>query len=315
MKHRDVFLEDMKRLGFEDPFLGDVYDKVLADGLEQKLDWRSDFGDDRMLYRLDIGIDNERLPYLAGFKATLIKTHPIEHGIFAGVDTGALEEQLKKGDWNTDMDVVSDLFGSILTLTTSKSEKANEIGERLQARYWLGTSLTNHLKLDRLLSRFGRSHYFLLAGKIGKVTAKQAYNLISGRPRLLMDFFAPALRPETWVGLKSKGGEFEEVIYDGCDIVSKLQQVNIKELKNERTGLQLLERFADGDLVPATLVRLGVEIPVCLSADPKGKCPVMVDADGRNLYIDRPLSRRDTAKEKVEKMPSSGRKKGNGTGI
>lgn len=313
--HRDSFLADMRRMGFDDPLLEGEYDAVQLSKMGKSTMLYTDFGEDRMLYRLDLELDENKRPFFNGFKATLIKTHPIVHGVFSGVNTRELEEQLKKGGWNTDMDILSDLFGRIMTLTTSTCEQAKDIAQRLQARYWLGTTLSNQLNLDRLHSQFGYSHYFLLAGKMGKVTANQAYNLLSGRPVLRLDFFGHGLRPEMFVGLRLKGREFEELKYDGFDIGAKLLEINLKEVKSEESGLELIDRLRDGDCAPATLIRLGIEIPVYLSVDADRKCLLMFDADGQRLYINASAQRDRIAKERSEKIASSTRKKGNGNGL
>lgn len=315
--HREQFVAEAGRLGFDDPFLESQYDMMATEWMESyQMDQTIDFGDDRMLFRLDLKLDESGLPYLHGYEAMLLKTHPIlHHGMFNGIDTTELENRLKQGDWNSDMEELSKLFEQLTKLTTSGNATARDIAERLEARYWVATPVDNHINVDRWKERFGRAHYFRLDGGFGDITVRQAYNLLSGRQMVRFEQARPDRYTGYWFGLKRLANPsvvnkerrcFEEVRYNGFDIAGGLRELCIKEMGSKRTGIMLIRSLTEGDLAPATMETNGLEIPVYLSANPQEKSINIYDKDLKELDIGESVSlKNDTGEGKTESKPAN----------
>lgn len=317
--HREQFISDVRRLGFDDPFLENYYNMMVLQGLEQhQLNETIDCGDDRVLYRLDLKPDEAGLPALQGYTATLLKTHPVRHGVFEGIDTRTLENRLKQGDWKINMDEFSDLYEQITRLTISGNTVTMDIAQRLEARYLMGTVADSHINTDWLKLRFGRDHYFDISEPFGEITPKQAYNLMSLRPVIRFMQSAPNHFRGYWFSLKpfkpavalKEGKWFEELYQEGFDLATKLRELSVREMETKRGGTSLIRQLIEGDLALATMNMDGKWIPVRLSVNPEEKSLVIYDGNLREISLDTYLEKNKGEKKGPITKKNKGKSKG-----
>lgn len=283
MQRKDQFLADVKKLGFDDPFLEHYYDLFVdKKKLYYILSDTIDFEDSRMLYNIDWRVDEDGFPFLKGYEATLLKTHPIDHGVFSEIDTAELEKEMAAINWNTELSELPGLYEKILELKSSKDLNATDVAERLEARYWTGTAVSNFLQLEQYKVKFGKSHFFDLKGDISDVTSQQAYHLLSGRfifrfEQTLTEGYKPnwfGLKENNIVGTNKTKKQFREVRYEEFDLHPLLNKYGIKGIKSSSGGQAIKRNLANGDITAAIMVHAGKEYPVHL----------IVDADSQNLY-------------------------------
>jgi hypothetical protein len=164
-----------------------------------------------------------------GYQAILIPHLPIEHGLYNGIDSRELEDQMAQIDWHDDKrlftfeeDVepkftpkVADIQEQLFRL--SKDMAGADIADRLQLKYWSDATFFEGVLLqsawDLLDTLPKRQQQFSL-----DITAKAACNLLHGRavlnhPRQKID-----TEELQWVRLdldNKKGGVYKTVTIDG----------------------------------------------------------------------------------------------------
>lgn len=322
-QHREQFIADVRRAGFDDPFLEQHYNLVVQEGMENyRLGETLVFDNSRMLYQLDIQADEQGFPFLHGYQAALLKTHPITHSVFEGVDTRSLEIDMKAVDWNNQLDELPKVFSQIMQLKASGDSEATDIAERLEARYWTGTAAGRHLQLDYLKERFGQVHYFEATGGIGNINSRQAFNLLSGRHLVRFEQIQSGSYTGYWFGLKPLDPEalpgehkqFSEERYDGFDLVAVLRNLRITEMDDRRKSFILIRQLIEGDATPATIMSEGKEIQIRLTVDAAQALLNTLDDQGNTVplrqFPDEKNSVLPVAEKKLQK-----RKRGKGNGI
>lgn len=321
-QHKEEFLAEIRALGFDEGFLDDYYDMLLQ-GRQPSVSWQEyqDFENGRMLLEPELILAESNLPYLYGYRATLLETHPIHHGIYGGIDTQVLENRLKEGEWSSGPAVHSELFAQTTELALSGNKIAKDISQRLEARYWIGTSAAQNINVDWLLKCFGKTHYFSCDQKgLNNVSIIQAYNLISGRPVLHFEQTSPNAYTGYWFGLKrlqkpliSKDKEpvwFEEKRYPGFDPFCLLELSAIKEMKQADLGLPLFRQLLSGNIAAATVMIGGKEQPCRISADAENNRLFLRDDHGVEICIRKGTLNQE--RKSIKKISSQKKNKRNG---
>ncbi|MBK1439788.1 hypothetical protein JHJ32_07325 [Parapedobacter sp. ISTM3] len=315
----DGFLEVVGIFELDDPFIAHYHGLMVKNNLsEYRYHLTKTFGpqNNRIDYAVDLGLDGGGKPYLHGYRATLFDTHPIEHGVFGGIDTRELEERMKDKDWNNSLPELPGVFRDIVQLSLCGREKAVDIAERLEARYWLGTPVEIHLNIGRLREKFAKEHYFQAAFAPSNITAKKAYNLLSGRFIVRYEDTRPGYYKATWVGLKQVDGaasakSFEEAVYPDFEYGVQLRQLGVLEMATREKGYPLIGCLMDGDLVPANIITGEHVRPVWLSVDPGKRRVVVHGEDLRELDISAATPEQDSTEIREDKLSEAlGAKKG-----
>lgn len=324
------FLEVVTALGLEDPFIAYYYELMVKNTLsEYQYKITKELGQEKnkVEYRVDLALDSAGEPYVKGYRVTMLDTHPLEHGVFAGIDTRELEERMKGKDWNNNLPDLPEVFRDIIRLKLSGSDKAIDVAERLEARYWLGTPVEMHLNIKGLKEKFSKEHYFGTTAVMASVTAKKAFNLLSGRYIVRFEDVLPGIFSANWTGLKQVGSAssdkvFEEVLYPDFGYGVHLRELGVTEMASPESGVALLGSLMDGDLASANLATDGLEIPVYLSVDPVKKCINVLDRDMKVLDIGKTMRKSVEKGNEIDGTPpvrrkkkDKGRKKSNGKGI
>lgn len=314
--HREAVMAEMRRLGFDDPLMEIRYDMLATNGLESyQVSQSVDFGDDRMLFQLDLKMDGNGLPYLHGYEAMLLVTHPIPHARFRDIDTKNLEDRLKRGEWNSDMDELSAIFGQLVELTSIGDDRASDIAARLEARYWLGKSVSSHINVDRLKERFTRRHYFEITGTISDIIAKQAYNLLCGRAIIRFKQINPCQRDGYWFWLEALDDskttrDYETVLsHEWFNPELTMKKLPIDLTASKRAKDIIVQGLIDGDLTHANITVNGKDIPVFLSVNPRKKTIEIYDMDRKELDVGELVSqeKKATQENKVASAIKKGR--------
>lgn len=324
-QHKRQFLSEMELMGLKEALLGGYYD-VLAAGKQVRVSWQEydDIGNTRILYEPELRLDAFSLPYLYGYTATLLETHPIHHGIYEQIDTEQLEGQLKEGKWLTDAVLFSQLYARITELSVCGNSSAKDIAQRLEARYWLGTTVDRCVNGDLLRKKFGRKHFFHCGQQgVSNVSLLQAYNLMSGRPVLRFEETKPTVYTGYWFGLKrfqkpliSMDRElvwFEEKRYPGFVPHLLLRNLPIKDIEQEGSEMLLVQQLVNGGFAH-TVIKIAGEKRSCqICADAENNRLRLFNAKSQefSLLISSPEKKIEQPLNKKKKPPPFKRTKGN----
>lgn len=176
----------LERLGFTNPYMKRYL--RACNGMEDiPYNQRERYGDDEMSWQVHIAKDAGGRYHPADYTAILLKTHPVPHGTFAGINTRELEERMKATGWQRfaygtavlDRNA-SAIIDDIFTLLR-EGGPAKDIASRLELRYWLHTPIEQHINIFSDIARYQRRHDFRLKGDVSDVTARESYNLLCGR--------------------------------------------------------------------------------------------------------------------------------------
>ncbi len=177
------------------------------------------YEDEQMFYDFKFRKDHQFDAYkLEGYKATHRKPIEIEHKVINGIDTGELEERMKKMDWyahfnnsvkspdNPKDEKIAKVISDLYELDAHQNIEGIRIQELLQLKYFPESVLDDWLK--DLCSKYEQSRKFTATDK-GFCNAHLAYHLLSGRLDALYEKLQP-LRLDQ---------------YPGIDIYSKLETI------------------------------------------------------------------------------------------
>lgn len=174
---------------------------------------------------------------------------------------------------------------------------------------------------------------FLVSHKHTTYTAKEAYNLMSGRAvnkdmaalQKVTDGDKARYKPtgnryNAWVELDfndaDKYGNFKQKIYsapDKLDVAKALEGQPISELQNADTTKWLVDSLHKGNRREVTFIEDGNERKAFLQADPKNVAIRQFDTDGTEL---QPLKAAETQSEKQsETEQGAGQKNGQSQGV
>lgn len=270
----DKLTERLSETGFTKPGMRDYLEG--CDGMETIPYYqRTRYGDDEMAWQVWITRKADTGLYEPdGYNAVLIRTHPVPHDVFGSIDTGELEERMKRIDWNKfdireknieELAQTSDIVDDVLQLAGSKSSKARDVAQRLQLRYWLHTPIEQRINIVKNIYRYEKRASFDLHGDIGDIHAKEAYNLLSGRG--VLKFHREQDRPDIFSGVWKQFHNNILQTYPAYDLMLLLRSLPIHELQNDSQGPQLIYDLIQGERVPIHLGRFGE--PAFIEADPK----------------------------------------------
>ncbi|TYR37402.1 hypothetical protein FXV77_05190 [Sphingobacterium phlebotomi] len=295
-QHKERFLSVMEVLGFDDPFLEQYYDLFVNEGMDNyQFAKLFDFEEGRMLCKLVLIADEHSLPYFKGVHAVLLKTHPISHGVFNGIDTLELENQMKVIDWNSQLDELPKIFGKITELKISGNKFAKDVAERLEVRYWSETAVAKHIKLNSIQDKFARFHLFDFDDPLGVLPVRYVYNLLCGRALMGLDlsrldplarsYFS--LQPKPPLGYRSPDKSFTEVNHPEFDLKTELGKYPLKDMQSLPQSSQLMYDLTRGNIAEGTLLISGNDYPVRIALGGKTLALHVVDKRNNLTPIDR----------------------------
>lgn len=236
---------------------------------------RDRIGDDEMSYELQIKPDKQGIYQPEKYTATLLSTHPILHGMYAGIDTWELEQRMKQTDWkNFTQWNVSDTHNSkiindVFQLLTSDSRYGKDIARRLELRYWLHTPMEQKVNILSHIGDYQKKFDFELSGGLTDITTREAYNLLSGRGVLMPDLNSNKPDVHIWDWKVLENGELKTV--PNYDLKSELEKLPLPDLKDFLKGPQLIYDLIIGDRVPVKMEKDGKMEIVLMEADPKAQ--------------------------------------------
>lgn len=152
--------------------------------------------------------------------------------------------------------------------------------------------------------------------KSSGVTAKEAYNLLSGRS-VNKDLTNREGQPyNAWLQLdfaeKDKNENFKIKQFHqnyGYDLVNELKKYPIKELNTEKDNLQLLKSLEKGNIQAVTFVKEGKEEKMFIEANPQYKNITVYDANMKRPFqgIEKKEEREpEKKKEQKESLKQEG---------
>jgi hypothetical protein len=273
---------------------------------------RSRIGDDEMSYQLTIKRDGASgLYYPEGYEATLLKTHPVPHGHFDGIDTLKLEQRLKEVNWNEYIpkstrqdDKAFKVILDVVDLAVWQNKEAQDISKRLQLRYWLHTPVEQDLNVAQDISHYQKTHYFELNKGLDDMQIRAAYNLLSGRSVLKFIQGEPRSFHGHWKKLVN--GRLET--FPDFDFMAPLKALPLKEVKENRIDTLFIYKLISGDQMNVHLEKDNMPMYLHVNA-----------ADQKiQLYDDEWLIRQqritDQPQKKTSKTPIRQKKPGRNKG-
>lgn len=256
------FLEELHGVGFTDPMLEFLFDQVSS----------SEAGRTRILQRYNEGLaaydllfktDPLEGPYLDSYTATVWITGSIRHL----PETLALEERLREVDWTASEGQQRErsyhalplIWPELERLLHVKDSKRFYIGAQLMTKYWLGTWVENHLKMEPFKELFERKYTFRNS-PMASFTSVQAFNLLCGRPVLCYREKAPGIRHRYRYWLEENDGLLQ-INAKTCymAIEAELAALPISNKENQVLIRRIARQLENGDLVEVSLSRDGIE--------------------------------------------------------
>ena len=329
----EAFVHYVEELGFTGLPLARYYEQMQAHRLSELevknyLKW---FGKDRASFDLAFeAVENH--PCLSGYTATIRQVPPVEHGIYSGIDTAALEQKMGKVNWNRKgehdpadkstqavLKTIPDIFLDLGRLSESGDSKAVLLADSLKIKYWSGTLVEQSLDLTAIVQQFEKKHYFRIKGdELSDVTSRQAYNLLSGRHVLKFETAEAVPFSEYWIGLEPSGNGFSHECYDEFNIKEAIGRLQVAEMKNDQSGAGLIRSLIEGDLVAAHISAGEKLIPVLLAANAKKKEITLFNEQGVEFSPEQLLHTHSGQKNKKDissrKPPLVKRKPGKNKG-
>lgn len=217
------------------------------------------FGDDHMSWQLRIKQDKETSMYFPEcFNAILVKTHPIKHARFEGIDTAHLEAQLKSVNWEKYRrppieveNMTTRTIDEVLRLQASKNKDAQDIARRLQVRYWLHTPVEQHIGVAQHLYRFEKRMTIALHNTMEDITAKEAYNLLCGRG--VLKFAEDTATQNRYIPYWQQVVGNKLITVPQFDVMAELKKLQPIELGSYNAVPQLFYSLSKGELRPVHL--------------------------------------------------------------
>lgn len=272
-ENTNLLVSDLARIGFPVTNM-DVYLNGCIGMQRIEVLHNIQFGNDRMYY--DAKIPRRNIVsdyYLDGYKATLLKTHPLPNQLLDGISISDLDLQMLSIDWNRSVEeVLNDpkaarIYNELHVLSLVSNKKIEDAIDRLMLRYLRNTPFTEKLDVNRHANRYLKSHYFKVKGNAEDTNLKQAYNLLSGRS-VLKFYPAPANRGDyapMWLGV-SNG---VEVKLPDFDLMGILKTLPLPVLSDQIKGPKLIYDLTSGDLVATPIVHDKQIESVLIQADPQ----------------------------------------------
>lgn len=250
----------MHPYGFGEAALANAYDDIIRLRAEcyQLMIGRT-FGEDKMIYDIMILRSPAKRLYLRSFDATLRRVPPIAHAKFNGICSSSLEHQLSKIGRKASTqigytkceafkdDVVA-TWKQMEQFRKSGAERAVDILQQLQTKYWQGTIAERFVTLDLKTTRYDKRFVFDTVNHYGGITAEQAYNLLCGRAvrRQGEDSHWLVLeRPE----MPDPFSSLTACHFPDFDLVKAIKDSVPAATLDEASMAQLVGKLGNGDLV------------------------------------------------------------------
>ena len=315
----EQFAGHVESLGFIGLPLDRFYGAVRffnVDGINVQ-NYRRSFGQDDVRYNLKFVADDQRYPKLTGFEATLRHVPTIEHGIFRGIDTAVLEENMRRINWRRgekndpepnsppeDGALLSDVFGKLNELSASDNPNVRRLADSLKVKYWSDTQMAIASDLAEIIPQFEKTHFFKVDGKFDDITAKDAYNLLSSRSVMKFEQVSQDNFVAYWLALEPSKQGLQLVRYDAFDLAESVKGLPL--LEPSQKGFDLYQSVIEGNPVFAHVLIDGKRVMVSLSADPKNKDVVLRDERGNSLPLE-PLRMSQKESKRQKKGTPSGK--------
>ncbi|TDX00517.1 hypothetical protein [Dinghuibacter silviterrae] len=275
----DHLVEQLEEVGFIWPGMYDNLQKSINEGnYVIRLNDRRRYGDDEMFYGLTIIKDpktHDFSPY--EYVAILLRTHPVPHGTYEGLETALLEQRMKDINWN-DYERITHLAGGkntisiledIRKLTTSSDPGAQDIAKRLQLRYWLNTPIEQRYPIPHYYDEYAARQLFTLSNSFSDIHTRDAYNLMCNRSVMKFELTGNRIIPY-WVVLEN--GK----LINYPDFFLDFKSLPIKELQNDSTGPSVIHGLIRGERMVVHLV--GIEADTAyIEADPRNQTFAIYD--------------------------------------
>lgn len=250
--------------------------------------------------------------YLDIYTATLTPYPPIEHGVYKGIDTKVLEEQMQKIDWLKEAQIhgedglgyspaVEDILQKMKLLDHDLA--GGDIADKLQIKYWTNTLIEDSISdsaIDLQSKLPKRENVFGV-----ETDAKVAFNLLCGRAALEHVIYPYLPESDEWVRFnldkRDNNGLYVQDRSTGFSKQELEQQLNAIPFSNSqyygvRNGL------IRGDLTP---LQLNTGATILTEANPEQKTLNLYTADKRviaaNLNFDPDWRPQQSIQESAKK--------------
>jgi hypothetical protein len=277
-KRRDQFVEQLSKLGFGEADLAFVYSHMMNYGLmTYNIKQIIPYEDVKVLYTADIHRFDRSTLKVSGLSATLRDVPEIKHGVFNGIVTHALEENLRNVEWFNNhatsnalppesIMVLEKVWKQMEVLKLSGNRDAQNIVELLQMKYLTDTYAENYTHLDMKTQRYDRPYYFDYRNEYPNVTTRDGYNLLCGRPMLRREG-----EQSYWFQLKRTAelnpfAWFDTHRYPAFNLEDKLQEFR---LKDHSAIPELTKKLEAGEVTEAKIADGGRMVTVLLSVVPE----------------------------------------------
>jgi hypothetical protein len=235
------------------------------------------------------------------YTTSLTPYPPIEHGIYDGIDTKALDDLMREINWHDDRQLfifredaepefpprVADVQEQIYRL--SQNTAGSTIADHLMIKYWSDASF-----FDSIIGQSGWDYLDTLPKRTqefpAELNAKAGYNLLCGRavPEHLMFPFRP--ESDNWVRLnlnnKDGNGNYEVAHLEGLGKTELENVLDVFPIPNSGY-YQIKNGLLRGDLVT---VKLASDKKVLMEANPEQRTVNVYTLDMRliptNVHLD-----------------------------
>jgi hypothetical protein len=315
----DRLMGSLVELGFYRP---DLHSYLESSEVANTIPYRQQdrIGDDLMDYQLTIKRRQETGElYPESYQATLLKTHPVPHRRFGQIDTLDLEKRIKGVDWDkyvrdtsANEKEIASISEDIFELGVSRNSDARDIARRLQMRYWLHTPIEQYLTFGKYVGDYEKTHQFTLNNDFSDISAREAYNLLSGRG--VLKFYQKENEPGNlythWKVIDE--GQLKTLL--DYDFMKMLKQLPLAEMQIDRTGPQLIYDLIRGERPAVTLLKDNRQVPAFVEADPREQSLNLYSRDLQKLDLNEFLPKESRQIKQPPKITGPKRKLGKNKG-
>ncbi|WP_214072584.1 hypothetical protein [Mucilaginibacter sp. dw_454] len=277
-------------------------------------------GDDLMNYQLTIKRREETGElFPESYQAMLLKTHPIPHGKFGEIDTSELEKRMKGTDWQNYVQQVmagdskvSKIFDDVFELSLNHSHQAKDIARRLKLRYWLNTPIEKHLQVTTYAPDYEKTRHFDLKGDFSDISAREAYNLLSGRG--VLKFYQKENEPTNLYTHWKAIDNGKLIKLPDYDFMKLLKQLPITEMQLDRTGPQLIYDLIRGERSPVSLLKDNLLVSAFIEANPREQSLALYNSKLEKIELNEFLPNQPRQVKLLPKITGPRRKPGKNKG-
>lgn len=225
--------------------------------LQYHLNGRDGYGE----YTIPIHLD-DRWFVVGDYALTLTPHPPIEHGVFNGIDSAALEAKMQAVDWSDDYklfefkddsepeftDPVNEIVVMIHELRATGER--GDIADQLMLKYWPGVTFFDGMMIDDsawdLLDTLPKRQQQFT----NDITVQSAYNLLAGRAVLNQSLSNVNANADTWMRLdlstKDTIGQHPSVYFTGYPVRDMEEQLRLLP-RGERNFYNIRNSILQGD--------------------------------------------------------------------